>query len=68
MGISYREKAFHAGKKSGKMTLPPLKNMPVNAPAATISWSDRIFTVAIILVTYFIRLFIYLTISVGLLF
>ena len=22
MGIFYREKAFHAGKKSGKMTLP----------------------------------------------
>ena len=30
MGILYREKAFHAGKKkSGKMTLPPQKNMPV---------------------------------------
>ena len=32
MGISYREKAFHAGKKSGKMTLPPQKNMPVTPP------------------------------------
>ena len=29
MGIFYREKAFHAGKKSGKMTLPPQKNFPV---------------------------------------
>ena len=31
MGILYREKAFHAGrgKKSGKMTLPPLKNIPL---------------------------------------
>ena len=29
MGIFYREKAFHAGKKSGKMTLPSQKNMPV---------------------------------------
>ena len=26
MGIFYREKAFHIGKKSGKMTLPLLKN------------------------------------------
>ena len=25
----YREKAFHALKKSGKMTLPPQKNFPV---------------------------------------
>ena len=25
----YREKAFHAGKKSGKMTLAPQKNFPV---------------------------------------
>ena len=29
MGIFYREKAFHAGKKSGKMTLPPLKDIPL---------------------------------------
>ena len=29
MGIFYREKTFHAGTKSGKMTLPPQKNMPV---------------------------------------
>ena len=29
MGIFYREKAFHTGKKSGKMTLPPQKNMSV---------------------------------------
>ena len=29
MWIFYREKAFHAGKKSGKMALPPLKNMPL---------------------------------------
>ena len=27
--ILYREKAFHARKKSGKMTLPPLKNIPL---------------------------------------
>ena len=30
MEIFYREKAFHAGKKSGKMTLPPQKNFPVS--------------------------------------
>ena len=30
MGIFYREKAFHAGKKIRKMTLPPQKNMPVS--------------------------------------
>ena len=30
MGIFYWEKAFHdAEKKTGKMTLPPQKNMPV---------------------------------------
>ena len=29
MGIFYREKAFYAGKKSGKMTWPPLKNIPL---------------------------------------
>ena len=29
MEIFYQEKAFHAGKKSGKMTLPPQKNSPV---------------------------------------
>ena len=30
MWIFYREKAFHAGKKkSGKMTLYPLKNNPL---------------------------------------
>ena len=29
MEIFYREKAFHAGKKSGKITLPPQKNFPV---------------------------------------
>ena len=29
MEFFYREKAFHAGKKSGKMTLPPQKNFPV---------------------------------------
>ena len=29
MEILYQEKAFHAGKKSGKMTLPPQKNFPV---------------------------------------
>ena len=29
MGIFYQEKAFHAGKKSGKMTLPLLKNIPL---------------------------------------
>ena len=29
MDIFYREKAFHAGKKSGVMTLPPQENMPV---------------------------------------
>ena len=29
MEIFYREKAFHARKKSGKMTLPPQKNFPV---------------------------------------
>ena len=31
MGIFYRQKTFHAGKKkkTGKMTLPPQKNMPV---------------------------------------
>ena len=27
MGIFYRAKAFHAVKKSGKITLPPLKNI-----------------------------------------
>ena len=27
--IFYREKAFNPGKKSGKMTLPPLKNIPL---------------------------------------
>ena len=34
MGIFYRKKTFHAGKKSGKMTLPPQKNMPVTPLAA----------------------------------
>ena len=29
MGIFYREKTFHAGKKSGKITLPPQKTMLV---------------------------------------
>ena len=29
MEIFYQEKAFHTGKKSGKMTLPPQKNFPV---------------------------------------
>ena len=29
VGILYQEKAFHTGKKSGKMTLPPLKNIPL---------------------------------------
>ena len=29
MEIFYWEKAFHVGKKSGKMTLPPLKNIPL---------------------------------------
>ena len=29
MKIFYRGKAFHTGKKSGKMTLPPLKNIPL---------------------------------------
>ena len=29
MGIFYREKHFTPGKKSGKITLPPQKNMPV---------------------------------------
>ena len=28
-GIFYREKHFTPGKKSGKMTLPPLKNIPL---------------------------------------
>ena len=36
MGIFYREKAFHAGKKkSGKITLPPQKNMPVTPLGVT---------------------------------
>ena len=35
MGFFYGEKAFHAGKKSGKMTLPPQKNMPVTPLAKT---------------------------------
>ena len=35
-GIFYREKAFHAGrKKSGKMTLPPLKNIPLTPLSKT---------------------------------
>ena len=29
MGIFYWEKAFYAGEKSGKMTFPPQKNIPV---------------------------------------
>ena len=29
MRIFYREKSFHAGKISGKMTLPPFKNIPL---------------------------------------
>ena len=29
MGIFYQEKSFHAGKKSGNMTLPPMKNIPL---------------------------------------
>ena len=29
MEVFYWEKAFHAGKKSGKMTLLPQKNFPV---------------------------------------
>ena len=29
MGIFYREKVFHAGKKLGKVTLPPQKNIPL---------------------------------------
>ena len=28
MGI-YREKAFHTGKKTGKLTLPPQKTIPL---------------------------------------
>ena len=40
MGIFNREKAFHAGKKkSGKMTLPPQKNMPVTPLIA--GWGER---------------------------
>ena len=27
MGIFYQEKSFHAGKKSGKITLPPFKSI-----------------------------------------
>ena len=34
MGIFYWEKAFHGGKKSGKMTLPPLKKYPSYTPAS----------------------------------
>ena len=33
MGIFYCEKVFHAGKKSGKMTLPPLKKYSSYASA-----------------------------------
>ena len=29
MKIFYQDKAFHARKKSEKMTLPPLKNIPL---------------------------------------
>ena len=29
MEISTRKRIFHAGKKSGKVTLPPLKNIPL---------------------------------------
>ena len=29
MGIFYRDKAFHTGEKTGKMTLPPPKNYPL---------------------------------------
>ena len=29
MGIFYQEKTFHAGKKSGKITLPPFKSIPL---------------------------------------
>ena len=36
MGIFYWEKAFHVGKKSGKMTLPPLKNIPLTHPVICI--------------------------------
>ena len=41
MGIFYREKAFHTRKKSGKMTLPLLKNNPLTPLLVTRvpSWS-----------------------------
>ena len=42
MEISYREKAFHAGKKSGKMTLPPKKNMTVTPLPTVHPVFDRI--------------------------
>ena len=37
MEIFYREKAFHAGEKSGKITLPPRKNFPVTP----LQWCQR---------------------------
>ena len=40
MGIFYREKAFHTGKKSGKMTLPPLKNIPLTTLLTSFIWSS----------------------------
>ena len=44
IGISYREKAFHARKKtrekrSGKMTLPPQKNIPLTP--LFITWQNK---------------------------
>ena len=38
MGIFYREKAFHTGKKWG-MTLPPLKNIPLTPLHPGVAWN-----------------------------
>ena len=37
MEIFYREKAFYAGKKSGKMTLPPSEKFSCYAPGVRLT-------------------------------
>ena len=39
MGIFFREKSFHARKKSGNITLPPLKNIPLMPLVIRYLWS-----------------------------
>ena len=47
--IFYKEKAFHAEKKTGKMTLPPLKNISLTP----LSESMRLLLVFICLFVWF---------------